>query len=302
MGFDRFAAKHAARESMRLNNPSPILVTLAYFALTSLLSAVISFVLYDPSADLVQALQVLRAYETEEILEEAERILEIFFRDHQMELLMLAGVQFLYGLYATFMSFGYTSYALRMARNEQPGVGHLFDGFARPLRVLWADILVTLFTLLWTLVIVVPLSFLLVLSGLDGVNSGYILGTVAVIAVLAVTYRYRLTSYFIIDDPACTARMAVRRSKQVMKGWKWSLFCLDFSFFGWMLLSAVLSSLISWFLPVVITDVLCFWVMPYRAASEANFYDAITGPSQPSGGFAGPDYEAPAEPGGPQPF
>ncbi len=293
MGFDRFAAKHAARESMRLNNPNPILVTLVYFALTTLLWAAISYLLYDPTTDLVWCIRA--GYEAEEIL-------DYILQNHQRDLMLLAGVEFLYGLYTTYMSFGYTSYALRMARNEQPGISHLFDGFARPLRVLWADILVNLFTSLWTLLIVVPLSFLLALGGLDMVNSVYIVSTVMLVTLVAVTYRYRLTSYFILDDPDCTARQAICRSKQAMKGWKWSLFCLDLSFFGWMLLSVLLGAFISFLLPVVITDVLCFWVMPYRGASEANFYDAITGPSQPSGGCAGPNYDYHSGSDGPQPF
>ena len=293
MGFDRFAAKHAARESMRLNNPNPILVTLVYFALTTLLWAAISYLLYDPTTDLVWCIRA--GYEAEEIL-------DYILQNHQRDLMLLAGVEFLYGLYTTYMSFGYTSYALRMARNEQPGISHLFDGFARPLRVLWADILVNLFTSLWTLLIVVPLSFLLALGVLDMVNSVYIVSTVMLVTLVAVTYRYRLTSYFILDDPDCTARQAICRSKQAMKGWKWSLFCLDLSFFGWMLLSVLLGAFISFLLPVVITDVLCFWVMPYRGASEANFYDAITGPSQPSGGCAGPNYDYHSGSDGPQPF
>ena len=293
MGFDRFAAKHAARESMRLNNPNPILVTLVYFALTTLLWAAISYLLYDPTTDLVWCIRA--GYEAEEIL-------DYILQNHQRDLMLLAGVEFLYGLYTTYMSFGYTSYALRMARNEQPGISHLFDGFARPLRVLWADILVNLFTSLWTLLIVVPLSFLLALGGLDMVNSVYIVSTVMLVTLVAVTYRYRLTSYFILDDPDCTARQAICRSKQAMKGWKWSLFCLDLSLFGWMLLSVLLGAFISFLLPVVITDVLCFWVMPYRGASEANFYDAITGPSQPSGGCAGPNYDYHSGSDGPQPF
>lgn len=292
MNFDRFAAKHAARESMRLNNPSPILVTLVYFALTTLLSAAISYLLYDPVADVMWA--AWAGYEPEEIL-------EFILQNHQQDLYLLAGVNLLLGLYTIFMGFGYTSYALRMARNEQPGVRHLFDGFARPLRVLWANILMELFTFLWSILIVAPVGLLLALSGLDATNSVYIIITVSLVTVLAVSYRYRLAYYFIIDDPDCTARQAVRRSKQAMKGWKWSLFGLDLSFLGWMLLSAALSGLVSYLLPVVITDILCFWVTPYRAASEANFYDAITGPSQPSGGYAGPDYDYHAN-NGPEPF
>ena len=295
MNFDRFAAKHAARESMRLNDPNPILVTLVYFALTTLLSAAISFLLYDPTAEIIQ--YATWGYEAEEIL-------EFILREHQQDLYLLAGVQFLFGLYSLFMNFGYTSYALRMARNEQPGIRHLFDGFARPLRVLWASILTDLFTLLWTLAVALPVSAILALGKVDMLSGAYIVITVSVITIIAVSYRYRLSYYFILDDPDCTARQAVRRSRTTMKGWKWSLFVLDLSFFGWMLLSALLGSLLSWFLPVVITDVLAFWILPYRQASEANFYDAITGPSQPSGGCAGPDYDyhAKTEGDGPQPF
>lgn len=302
MGFDRFAAKHSARESMRLNSPSPILVTLVYFLLTAVLSAAISYLLYDPIADLMDILLVLRVYDPEEIMGEAANVLQLIFDNHQQELLLFFGLQFLFGLYSTYMSFGYTSYALRMARNEQPGISHLFDGFARPFRVLWANILVDLYTILWTLAVCVPLSLLVALAGVNMENSVYIVSTVTIIAMVMATYRYRLTSYFIIDDPSCTARQAIRRSKQAMRGWKGSLFSLDVSFLGWMLLSGILSGLVSYLLPVVITDVLCFWVMPYRMASEANFYDAITGPSQPSGGYAGPDYDYQTGHDGPQPF
>lgn len=292
MGFDRFSAKLSARESMRINRPSPILVTLLYFGLTSLLAAAISYLLYDPISEIGQ--YIYWGYQPEEIL-------DFIFQEHGSDLLLYGAVQLLVGLYSTFMDFGYTSYALRMARNEQPGVSHLFDGFARPIRVLWASILIQLFTLLWSMAVILPVGALLVLAMIYLPDMGYILAVVAVITLVAVGYRYRLTYYFIIDDPTCTARQAVRRSKEVMKGWKWSLFALDMSFFGWMLLSALLSGLISWFLPVMVSDVLAFWVMPYQKASEANFYDSITGPSQPSGGSAGPDYEYRAG-DGPQPF
>lgn len=292
MVFDRFAAKHQARESMRLNNPSPILVTLVYFVLTTLLSAGISYLLYDPVGDLMWCFQA--GYEVEEIL-------EFVLSNHQRELLLLVIVQILFNLYATFMSFGYTSYTLRMARNEQPGMKHLFDGFSRPFRVLWANILVNLFTFLWSLAAIVPLTILVVLAGLDLFNSVSIVATVGVITMIVASYRYRLTDYFLVDDPTCTARQALKRSKIAMKGQKWSLFSLHFSFFGWILLSAVLSSLLSWFLPVTINDVLCFWVLPYRCAAEANFYDAVTGPGQPSDSTAGPDYDYQAK-DGTQPF
>ena len=42
MFFDRVAAKFSARESMRLNRPHPVWVTLVYYLLTSVLFAVVS--------------------------------------------------------------------------------------------------------------------------------------------------------------------------------------------------------------------------------------------------------------------
>ena len=295
MGFDRFAAKHAARESMRLNNPNPVLVTLVYYALTTLVSVAISYLLYNPAIEIVQ--YAAWGYEAEEIL-------DFILREHRQDLYLFIGMQFLFSIYSLFMNFGYTSYALRMARNEQPGIRHLFDGFARPLRVLWSSILMELFTLLRTMAVMLPVSMILALGRVDALSAACIVTTVSMVTMFAVSYRYRLSYYFILDDPDCTARQAVRRSKTTMRGWKWSLFVLDISFVGWSLLSGFLGFLLSLVLPVLITNVLAFWLMPYYFAANANFYDAITGPSQPSGGCAGPDYDyhAKNEGDGPQPF
>jgi hypothetical protein len=86
-----------------------------------------------------------------------------------------------------------------------------------------------------------------------------------VISAMVVGLRYRLAYYFILDDPNCTARQAIRRSKTAMKGWKMELFTLDLSFFGWVLLG------------VMTCGILMLWVGPYRGATQANFYDAVTG-------------------------
>ena len=41
-----------------------------------------------------------------------------------------------------------------------------------------------------------------------------------------------------------TAREAIRESKELMRGNKWRLFCLEFSFIGWELLTAALVGII----------------------------------------------------------
>ncbi len=295
MGFNRIQAKLSARESMRLNRPSPMLVTLVYYLLTSVLFTVVMYFVYDPFRDIAQ--YAMWGYDITEVW-------AFILDEHSGDLCLLFLLQLVSGVFNLFMSYGYFSYTLRMARNEQPGYSHLFDGFARPGRVLWAGILVEVFTFLWSLVVLVPMYALLAVLALLSVPIETIMVALSLamivvcVLIVVITYRYRLTSYFLIDDPGCTAREAVRRSVAAMKGWKGALFMLDLSFLGWILLSALVSQVVSLFLPFVLSDVLCFWVQPYRMASHANFYDCVTGASRSSGQGVGPGYDqSPEDPG-----
>ena len=61
---------------------------------------------------------------------------------------------------------------------------------------------------------------------------------------------------------------AIRESKRLMRGNKWRLFCLQFSFIGWDLLGAMTMG------------IAYLWVNPYRAAAEMAFYMDVTGRGQ----------------------
>ena len=61
-----------------------------------------------------------------------------------------------------------------------------------------------------------------------------------------------------------SAWQCLRESGALMRGHKWELFVLDLSFLGWMLLSAM-------FAPVTI------WLDPYRAITNANYYNRLVG-------------------------
>ena len=61
-----------------------------------------------------------------------------------------------------------------------------------------------------------------------------------------------------------SAWQCLRESGALMRGHKWELFVLDLSFLGWMLLSAM-------FAPVSI------WLDPYRAITNANYYNRLVG-------------------------
>lgn len=297
MGFNRVAAKLSARESIRVNRPHAALVTLVYYLLTSILYAGISYLAFHDIAQYYTSL-LISGYPLEEVIPH-------ILQEYQTPLILGLVIQLVWSVYAVLMDYGYTSYALRMARNEQPGFGHLFDGFVRGGRVLWAAILIEVFTFLWSLVVILPLCVLIILVGYVTQSYPAIMLTTfvamfaGVAANIAISYRYRLTSYFLLDHPGCTARQAVRRSVATMEGRKMTLFLLDLSFVGWALLSALVSMLLSLLLPVMLDDVLCFWIMPYHRATEANFYDCVTG-AETSGDTAGPSYDHRID--GPAPF
>lgn len=263
MNFNRMEAKMSARNSMRWARPSPILVSLVYLLLAGVLTTAIPRLLGDPFTEMAEYLMM--GYTPEEVF-------EYVVLGNLAGAALFAVVSLLLDLYSTLMGFGYISYSLRLARNEPGQIGNLFDGFQRPLRVLWAYILMSFFECLWGVLGVLPGAAVMVIGlMLEGdtfvmVMTGYWLMLAGfVITALVVGLRYRLAYYFILDDPDCTARQAIRRSKTAMRGWKMELFTLDLSFFGWTLLG------------VMTCGILMLWVGPYRGATQANFYDAVTG-------------------------
>lgn len=73
-------------------------------------------------------------------------------------------------------------------------------------------------------------------------------------------YRYSMAPYIMAEHPEMGIREALDASKQMMDGNKWSLFCLQISFIGWSLLSA---------LTLGIGDL---FLTPYMQMSTAHFY------------------------------
>jgi uncharacterized membrane protein len=96
-----------------------------------------------------------------------------------------------------------------------------------------------LYTLLWTLLLIIP-------------------GIIA-------SFSYALTFYIIADDNSIKPTEAIRKSKQMMMGHKWELFCLGFRFIGWIILGCLTFGI--GFL----------WIMPYMHVSLAKFYDEVKG-------------------------
>ena len=80
-----------------------------------------------------------------------------------------------------------------------------------------------------------------------------------------VTYRFYFCYMIMAEYPEIGVVDALRNSATLMKGNKWRLFCLDFSFIGWILLAVCCTCGIG-----------MVFITPYMTASAAVFYDDIT--------------------------
>lgn len=132
---------------------------------------------------------------------------------------------------------GYTTCILEVSRGEEMRVGDLMEGFNNKKKAILLWLVNSIFILLWTLLLVFP-------------------GIIA-------TYSYSMSFYILRDNPDITQKEARERSIFMMRGYKWKLFCLQFRFIGWILLS------------MLTLGVLTIWIAPYMELTMAEFYENI---------------------------
>jgi len=133
---------------------------------------------------------------------------------------------------------GFCHYFLVIAQEGETRLECLFTGFKRWWTAFGVYFLSTLFVLLWMLLFIIP-------------------GIIA-------TFRYAMAYFIVADDPDCGALEAIRRSKEMMKGNKWKLFCLHWRFFWWVLLCVFFTFGIGF-----------LWLVPYMQTSFAKFYEDV---------------------------
>ena len=144
------------------------------------------------------------------------------------------------------LTFGLYKYFLKFKRGENPSLEVLFDGFNYFVTAFVLHLLITIFVLLWTLLLIVP----------------------GIVAAL----RYSMSFYILNDNPNMTAMEAINRSKEMMNGQKGKLFCLYLSFIGWALLS------------ILTVGIGFLWLVPYVQTAMVNFYEDLKAAAvQPAG-------------------
>lgn len=77
-------------------------------------------------------------------------------------------------------------------------------------------------------------------------------------------YSYACVDFLLIDKPELSADETIHLSREMMRGHKWDLFCLDLSFIGWALICLFFTLGIGF-----------FWLSPYVKTARAAFYEDL---------------------------
>lgn len=150
----------------------------------------------------------------------------------------------LYLLIGGAVELGLNRYSIDLVtRQNQPAFGTLFSRFSFWGKAFGLRFMTSLFILLWSLLFIIP-------------------GIIA-------SYRYALAPYLMAENPDIGVMEAIARSKELMRGNKGRLFCLQFSFIGWSILCALTLGLGN------------LALRPYEMAAIAAFYREISGGAAP---------------------
>lgn len=84
------------------------------------------------------------------------------------------------------------------------------------------------------------------------------------------SYSYAMAPYILQNDPSLDWEECLEESQKMMKGNKWQLFCLDFSFIGW------------YFVGALCFGIGLFWAYAYHYTARANFYMALKAKNEPA--------------------
>ncbi len=135
------------------------------------------------------------------------------------------------------VEFGVLKMFLGFARGEESlspsGLGGAFNG-TYYWKAIGTSILVGIYTFLWTLLLIVP-----------GIIKGL---------------SYSMSLYIIAENPEMGAEAAIKRSMEMMRGYKMKFFLMQLGYIGWVILSAV-----TLFIGLL-------WIIPYYQTVFANFY------------------------------
>lgn len=134
---------------------------------------------------------------------------------------------------------GYLLAIKKAMSSVKPEAGDVFAGFGNNLSAsIVTYLLENVYIFLWTLLLIIP-------------------GIVK-------SYSYACALY-LIEDEGLSGNEAITRSREIMNGHKWELFCLHLSYIGWLILS------------IFTLGILLLWITPKMETAQYMFYRHITG-------------------------
>ncbi len=156
--------------------------------------------------------------------------------------ILLAVVYFVLG---SVIEVGYVRFNMDLVDRTEAKIETLFAFFYNWKTTTATRFLKGLYTFLWSLLLIIP-------------------GIIA-------AYSYAMTGYILAEHPELTASEAIERSKEMMSGNRFRLFCLQLSFIGWAILCTFTLGIGN------------LWLTPYKQAAIAAFYREISGTERMEG-------------------
>ncbi|MGA9226434.1 MAG: DUF975 family protein, partial [Mesobacillus sp.] len=132
---------------------------------------------------------------------------------------------------------------LVIARWNDPKISQVFAVYKEwelSLKVIGTSILMGIFTMLWTLLLIIP-----------GIIKGM---------------AYSQAFFLMKDNPEYSALEAITESRKRMKGYKWKYFLMNLSFIGWI------------FIAIFTLGIGFLWLTPYISTANATFYNEFIAP------------------------
>lgn len=171
---------------------------------------------------------------------------------------------------------GLCVFSLNLVRGTNPDITDLVSTYKNYLNALVTYVLFAVTIAVWTFLIVVPCVFFIHLLFaeifleifISPVLTAYALlmtvcSLLLVIPAVIFYYMFSQIFYLLADNPQIGAVEVLKKSAEMMKGYKWKLFCLHLSFIGWYLLG------------IVTLGIAFIWVGPYIKTANTIFYENL---------------------------
>lgn len=144
------------------------------------------------------------------------------------------------------LSMGLSLVFMKLVRNHpEIELGDVFFSFSQRFsKDLILGLMITVFTLLWSLLFVIP-------------------GIIK-------SYAYSMAYYISLDHPDWGWKECIDESIRITEGHKGELFVLDLSFIGWYIVGSLC------------LGVGALWVSPYHMTAQAHYYEALKATAQPT--------------------